>query len=242
MVIAHTGAQPDSAHEDHEVCESCKQEKAIMLMLGGDEMEKLFDHVGKVQEEDTFQKALNKVQNGIKGLTNQATARYKLFQEMPQDGQVFSTWAQLVVEQADRCDWQNYDKDKAARDAILYQLDDVKLKKKILAENLSYEQTVKWGMTHESSSKKAKQVEETTNTEQKIRRLEEKVSRLQTDEKKGLISCKTCTRKHPQGVLCPDLGGTCYACGEDGHFRGATICKGEKVKDRKKGEKKGRTE
>ena len=107
-----------------------------------------------------------------------------------------------------------------------------------MAENLSYEQTVKWGMTHESSSKKAKQVEETTNGEQKIRRLEEKVSRLQTDEKKGLISCKTCTRKHPQGVLCPGLGGTCYACGEDGHFRGATICKGEKVKDRKKGEKK----
>ena len=62
VVIAHMGDQPDSAHEDHEVCESCKQEKAIMLMLGGDEMEKLFDHVGKVQEEDTFQKALNKVE------------------------------------------------------------------------------------------------------------------------------------------------------------------------------------
>ena len=45
---------------------------------------------------------------------------------MPQDGQVFSYWAQLVVVQADRCDWQNYDKDKAARDAIL---DDVKLMK-----------------------------------------------------------------------------------------------------------------
>ena len=28
------------------------------------------------------------------------------------------------------CDWLDYNKSKAARDAILYQLDDVKLKKK----------------------------------------------------------------------------------------------------------------
>ena len=76
VVIAYTWAQPDSAHEDHEVCESCKQERAIMVMLGGDEMEKLLDHVGIVQEEDIFQKAMNKVDNG---LTNPATARYKLF-------------------------------------------------------------------------------------------------------------------------------------------------------------------
>ena len=38
-----------------------------MLMLGGDEMEKLFDHVGKVTEDDTFKNALDKIENGIKG-------------------------------------------------------------------------------------------------------------------------------------------------------------------------------
>ena len=32
----------------------------LMLMLGGDEMEKLFDHVGKVVEDDTFKKALDR--------------------------------------------------------------------------------------------------------------------------------------------------------------------------------------
>ena len=53
VVIAHTGVQTDSTQVDHVVCDSCKQEKAIMLMLGGDEMEKLFHHVGKVVEADT---------------------------------------------------------------------------------------------------------------------------------------------------------------------------------------------
>ena len=44
-----------------------------------------------------------------------------------------------------------------------------KLRKKILAENMTYEQTVDWGRTHECSSKKASQVESTTSTDQKVR-------------------------------------------------------------------------
>ena len=129
-VKEHTGPQPDSTHADHGACSSCEQEKALILSFGGDEMEKLFDHVGGVGADDTYHKALQKVEAGIKRLTNQATARYKLFQEMPQDGQPFDSWAQLVVEQAKRCDWVGYDDKKAARDAILYQMDDRKMKKK----------------------------------------------------------------------------------------------------------------
>ena len=59
-----------------------------------------------------------------------------------------------------------------------------------MAENLNYDQTVAWGRTHESSSKKAKQVESTTSTEQKVRKLEERVSRLQVEEKQRLVQCK----------------------------------------------------
>ena len=43
-------------------------------------MEKLFDHVGGVAAGDTYHRALQKVEDGIKRLTNQATARYNLFQ------------------------------------------------------------------------------------------------------------------------------------------------------------------
>ena len=52
----------------------------------------------------TYVQAMRKGESGIKGLTNQATARFKLFQEMKQDGRGFREWLQLVVEQADRCD------------------------------------------------------------------------------------------------------------------------------------------
>ena len=142
-VKAHTGDQADPVHNDHVVCPSCEQEKSLILSFGGDEMERLFEHVGKVEEGDTYTTAMKKVEEGIKKLTNQATARFKLFQEMPQDGQSFDSWVQLVVEQAKRCDWVGYDEIKAARDAILYQMDDRKLKKKIIAEDTTLGEVIK---------------------------------------------------------------------------------------------------
>merc|ERR1719206_434242 len=103
---------------------------------------------------------MKKVEEGIKRLTNQATARYKLFQAMPQDGQSFDSWVQLVVEQAKRCDWVGYDEDKAARDAILYQMDDRKLKKKIIAEDTSLQEVIKMGIANEQAGKAADRLHE----------------------------------------------------------------------------------
>ena len=76
-------------------------------------------------------------------------SRLKLFQQMGQGEQQFSSWAQKVLKQAKRCTWQGYDEQWAARDAILYQTTDSKLRKKILAENLSFDDTVMWGMTNQ---------------------------------------------------------------------------------------------
>ena len=92
VVGEHTGAQAGRSHEAHAACNSCKQEKAMVVMLGGEEMKKLFEHVGGVNAADSYTKAMDKVEQGIKRLTNQATARFKLFQEMPQDGRGFSWW------------------------------------------------------------------------------------------------------------------------------------------------------
>ena len=116
-VEAHTGDPAGRSTQGHAVCTSCRQEKAMVVMLGGEEMNKLFQHVGKVLDEDTYIGAMEKVEQGIRQLTNQATARFKLFQEMHQDGRGFREWAQLVVEQASKCDWSQYEESKAARDA-----------------------------------------------------------------------------------------------------------------------------
>ena len=67
-----------------------------------------------------------------------------------------------MLKQAKRCTWQGYDEKVTARDTILYQTTDSKLSKKILAENLSFDDTVTWGKTTQQLGRKSKQLAEVT--------------------------------------------------------------------------------
>ena len=230
-VEAHTGDPADRSAAEHTVCTSCRQEKAMTVMLGGEEMNKLFEHVGDVTDEDSYVGAMNKVELGIKGLTNQATARFKLFQEMPQDGRGFREWSQLVVEQANRCDWTGYDKSKAARDAILFQMEDKKLRRKIIAEDPALPDVIKLGIANEQAAKVAdrfKPKQEHEKPKERIAALEEQVRALSkatpTGGGKKKTSCTTCTRPtHGEGK-CRALTATCHACHKVGHFKGSKAC------------------
>ena len=141
--VAGNHANPETPNNP---CAVCVKVKNMLRLVGGDEVRTLFDHVGMVGPEDTWDEALQKITNGIKQQTNQAAARFKLMQRMPQGESCFAEWYPRVKEQAERCSWQNYDSNMAARDAILLQTQDKKLQQKILAEDLSYSSTVKYGL------------------------------------------------------------------------------------------------
>ena len=72
----------DGTHTEHVDCRGCKVTKDILLMIGQDELETLWVHVGRVDEEDSFKVVLRKVEDGITGQTNQAVSRHKLFTKM----------------------------------------------------------------------------------------------------------------------------------------------------------------
>ena len=230
---------------------------AVLQAVGGSDMVDLEEMTGKVilQEipavpagegpgaaaripavpVDTYLQAVAKIRAGIVKQTNQAMSRFKLFQQMAQDARKFDPWAKEVLKQAERCDWSKYGAQEAARDAVLYQTSDTRLRKKILAENLDWEKTYTLGLVQETSGKQSEVVEKTTggNSEDaNVRRLEEKLRRLQSA--KG--GCRTCPRTHGDGQTCPSLTSTCYACQQDGHFAGAPTCKGKKTG--KEGKKK----
>ena len=110
-VDTHTGDPGERGDTEHKVCNSCKQEKAIIVLLGGEEMSELFEHVGVVTDRDSYVGAMDKVEQGIKSLT---TARFTLFQERRQDSRC-SEQLRPVVE-ANRRDRTNSDKPKSASD------------------------------------------------------------------------------------------------------------------------------
>ena len=209
-------------------CTACPKAKSMVKLIGGTQMVKLFDHVGVVLEGDSYEAAMKKIENGIKSQTNQATARFKLFREMAQGGESFADWWPKVKEQADRCDWANYDVKQACRDALLYQTDDTSLQKKIIAENLSYEDTIKAGTGREQGAKKVERINK-QSSEDRVRQLEEDVRSLRAGSKADKVkSCNTCTRpSHPPGK-CPGLDKECFECKVTGHFKGSSACKKKK--------------
>ena len=222
-------------HEhDHINCGACKKAKSIVKLVGGVEMVKLFEHVGKVGDADSYEVAMDKIESGIKSQTNQATSRYKLFREMPQKGMSFSEWWPTVKEQADRCDWRHYDEKQACRDALLYQTDDTSLQKKIIAENLSYEDTIKAGISREQGAKKVERINKQFSDD-RVRQLEEDVRALKAGGAGGKVehgekvkSCRTCTRPNHAAGKCPGLKVICHACNKAGHFKGAVVCQKKK--------------
>ena len=233
-----------------------KQKVALLQAVGGPDMVDVVEEIGKVVlvgiaaddannvvavAADTYEQAIEKIRNGIVGKTNQAMSRLKLFQQMGQGSQKFGAWQKEVYKQAKRCTWTNYGIQDAARDAILYQTTDQRLRKRILANNLSYEDTVTWGQSNEEATRKAQLVEETTGrSEDKVRRLEEKLTKLQSQQRTA-HRCQTCSRpRHsPEqpcpGIKCPE----CHACKQSGHFIGAPICPGPS-KENKAGTAKAR--
>ena len=161
--LAATGA--DGAHTEGHVaeagggtCKGCNKSKEMLKLVAGKEMTNLFKHTGLVEDGDSFDQALDKIEQGIKKQTNQASARFKLFQQMPQSGRPMSKWFPEIKEQADRCDWTSYGSKEAARDSILFQCDDKKLMRKIMAEDLNFDDTVTIALAMEQGSKKVEEI------------------------------------------------------------------------------------
>ena len=220
--------------------------KAMLRSVGGKDMVSLFDHVGKVEDADTFDQAVTKIEEAIKAQTNKAMAKYKLFMGLPQEGESFSTWWTQIQEQADKCDFAGYDAKMAARDAILFQTSNNKLRKRVLAEDCDLQAVIKLGLAMEHSESKAgvlgKPRKETDSEVRRLQDLEEEVSRLklqQKPENKGQ-TCQTCPRgQHPEGRCPGKRSKECYGCGKAGHFKGAPVCKGKsKGEEKAKADKK----
>ena len=210
-------------------CAACVKAKNMLRLVGGDQVRTLFDHTGMVEDKDSWKEAIEKVTQGIKRQTNQAAARFKLMQKMPQSDSCFAEWYPRVKEQAERCTWLGYDGSMAARDAILLQTQDKKLQQKILAEDLSYADTVKYGLALEQGRKKVEEINTSRHKHEdtRVARLEEQVRRLQTGKASTAGACQTCTRPTHGDAECPGKKVECFTCGLVGHFKGSAACKGK---------------
>ena len=119
---------------------------ALFECVGQDEIQILLEHVGKVEEGDSWTEVKRKITDAIMKQTNKASAVFKLFMEMPQEEMTFGEWYLNIEKQANRMNWEEFGREDAIVLAILYQSNNSKLKSKILAaDEIDYNKTIRLG-------------------------------------------------------------------------------------------------
>ena len=219
-----------------------KKKKSFLQIWGGDDMVTLFEHVGKVQEEaDTFEEAMKKITDALKGQINEVYPVYKLFCEMPQGRKSFSDWYPKVLEQAQLCNFDGYTAEKAARDAMTMQTENHRLRKCALAEGPDFQTFVEQGLALESATTQAKKIEKSIAAYH-INRVfqqphEKRVHPNQNSNQPNYCDfCGYEPRKAHKRGRCPAKGKKSHVCDKKHHFSHAKVCPGgavRKVNDRK---------
>ncbi len=84
-----------------------EEKKNILCVEGGAEIQDLFRHEGKVQGDDTYDEAIQKVRAALRKRENRSAAVYRLFTALPQGKQTLDAWHRKILESARRVDWEN---------------------------------------------------------------------------------------------------------------------------------------
>ena len=125
----------------------------MLLLRGGDHPKDLFEHVGAVNDTDTFDAAVTKIRTGLQGRTNNVVQGNLLLANYPQGTKSFEGWSKEISDATKLINYKNYDWKRAAVVAILLQTSNPKLQERALQDHVSYEDLLKLGITKEQSEK-----------------------------------------------------------------------------------------
>ena len=203
-----------------------REKKALMLFRGGNDMQTLYEHVGKVLEADTFIEAVDKIEAALQARTNKVVQRNLLLTRHPQGSKSFERWSVEISNAAKLIDYTNYNWEMAAVDAMILQTSNSKLRERALHDNISTGM-MNMGIAKEQSEKGAALLEgDRSQSGSGIHVKEEKVRKVKTSKKKFVKKKQSCTRcgavAHSQGEQCRADGKICSKCNKPNHF--AAVC------------------
>ena len=206
---------------------------SLALITGGQEIRTLFETVAAQDVDDVeFEAAVTAARTALSARMNETSQVYNL-NKMEQGDRSFGEWYPGVLEAAQRINWADYNSEMAAKNVMIFNCASEKLRKKAIAENLSYNDFIKTALAMENSETKTKSMAagegiRSITTEEEVRKLKDQVRKLQGKpgagkSGKGKVKCKTCGRQpHPSGQTCFALELTCHKCNKIGHLQ--TVC------------------
>ena len=81
------------------------EKKDLMLVEGGEDMQKLFKYTGQVLDADTYDAAVTKIKEALQKRGNRTAAVFKLFNNNPQGTKSFDAWHTEIYKAAQLIDW-----------------------------------------------------------------------------------------------------------------------------------------
>ena len=88
------------ANGAHEGCGTCGRLLALFECVGQDKIQILLEHVGKVEEGDSWTEVKRIITDAIMIQMNKASTILKLFMELPQEELTFGEWYLKIEKQA----------------------------------------------------------------------------------------------------------------------------------------------
>ena len=93
-------------------------------------MKNLFQYVGKVEDDNTYAQAIEKIKKGLSDRTNKVGQRNLLLADFPQGTKSFEKWSQEISNSAKLISYEDYDWKQAAVDGILLQTSNARLRER----------------------------------------------------------------------------------------------------------------
>ena len=140
-------------------------------------MKTLLMHFGKVLETDNYSQSIKKIKAGLISRANKVAERNTSFSNFPKGSKGFEKWSVEISNAAQLIDYNDYDWQQAAVNAIILQKTNAKLHKRALQEDISYDFLMTSDVAKEQEVKGAAALEKANdNSEQSLNvKIEEEV-------------------------------------------------------------------
>ena len=197
----------------------------------------------------TFKNLVTLFTDHFKQSTNQTLASYRFRKMVQEEKESFETFCIKIKRESKNCNFKCGDNctigDVMIKDQILFGTREAEIRKTALKEDWDLATLLKKGRAMEASDRGAAVIKQEPPDE--VKRMKPgKYSRKSMHQHKGGSStrrkdipppkhgrpqrqCKHCSDRRCEGEKsCRGKNGTCFSCGQHGHFMGAELCKKKK--------------
>ena len=207
-------------------------------------MQKIFEEITEpsARSKMTFDTTIEHFRTHFKQTANTTLSNFKFRKIQQEASENFDTFVIRIKREAATCSFKCNDGctvvNTLIRDQILIGTSSEEIRRQALKDEWELDDLIKKGKAIEAATKGAAAIKKEDTVEVNRTKPGKYSKKAQSREKLkegSKIRCKLCSSSRCKGdKKCPGKKVSCFACGKNGHFRGAEICKNRDTRQKDK--------